>query len=135
DGKATRSFAVDEFPRATITRDKLRSLTPAFKAGGKVSAGNSSGVTEGAAVRLVADRQTAEAKGIAPEARIVDWATIGVPPRIMGVGPVPAIAKLLKKNGLKVSDIDYFEINEAFAVVNLHAEKQLGIPRAITNLY
>jgi acetyl-CoA acetyltransferase family protein len=135
DGKGTRSFAVDEFPRPTVTRDKLRSLKPAFKAGGKVTAGNSSGVTDGAAFLVVADRKAAEAKGIAPEARIVDWATIGVPPRIMGVGPVPAIARLLKRNDMKISDIDYFEINEAFAVVNLHAEKQLGIPRDVTNLY
>ncbi|MEO8558504.1 MAG: thiolase family protein [Rhodospirillales bacterium] len=135
DGKGTKSFAVDEFPRPTLTREKLRDLKPAFKAGGKVTAGNSSGVTDGAAFLIVADRNSAERKGIKPEARIVDWTTIGVPPRIMGVGPVPAIAKLLANNGLRVSDIDYFEINEAFAVVNLHAEKQLGIPRDITNLY
>lgn len=135
DGKGTRSFAVDEFPRPGIGRDKLRSLKPAFKAGGKVTAGNSSGVTDGAAFLVVADRAAAESKGVRPEARIVDWATIGVPPRIMGVGPVPAIARLLERNGLKISDIDYYEINEAFAVVNLHAERQLGIPRDITNLY
>ena len=65
----------------------------------------------------------------------MDWATIGVPPELMGMGPVPAIGKLLARTGLKVGDIDYFEINEAFAVVNLHAERELGIPRARTNLY
>jgi acetyl-CoA C-acetyltransferase len=136
DGKkGTRRFEVDEFPRPTVTREKLSTLKPAFKRDGKVTAGNSSGVTDGAAFMVVADRTAAEAKGVKPEARIVDWATIGVPPRIMGVGPVPAIAKLLQRTGKKVCDIDYFEINEAFAVVNLHAEKQLGIPRDITNLY
>lgn len=77
----------------------------------------------------------AEALGINPDARIVDWEIVGVPPRIMGCGPVPAISKLLEKQGLKVGDIDYFEINEAFAVVNLHAEKQLGVTRDRCNLY
>src|SRR5690606_19464572 len=78
--KGTRSFAVDEFPRPTVTREKLSSLKPAFKKDGKVTAGNSSGVTDGAGFMVVADRQAAEAKGLAPEGRIVDWATIGVPP-------------------------------------------------------
>jgi len=135
DGKTTRRFAVDEFPRPDITRDKLRTLKPAFRAGGKVTAGNSSGVTDGAAFTVVADRKSADKAGLKPRARFVDYAVVGVPPRIMGAGPVPAIQKLLDRNNLKVKDIDYFEINEAFAVVNLHAEKQLGIPRAITNLY
>ena len=65
----------------------------------------------------------------------MDWAVVGVAPEIMGAGPVPAIAKLLQRTGLKVADIDYWEINEAFAVVNLHAERELGIPRERTNLY
>ncbi|MBM3557606.1 MAG: thiolase family protein, partial [Alphaproteobacteria bacterium] len=135
EGKGKRAFAVDEFPRPDITREKLKTLKPAFKPGGKVTAGNSSGITDGAAFVVAADRATAEKEGLAPRARFIDYAVIGVPPRIMGVGPVPAIAKLLERNDLKVSDIDYFEINEAFAAVNLHAEKQLGIPRDATNLY
>ncbi len=135
DGRATRLFAVDEFPRPDVTRDKLAKLKPAFREAGRVTAGSSSGVTDGAAFLVVADRGAAEAKGLLPEARMVDWTAVGVPPRIMGAGPVPAIAKLLQRQGLKVSDIDYFEINEAFAVVNLHAERQLGIPRERTNLY
>ncbi|MDP6343895.1 MAG: thiolase family protein, partial [Alphaproteobacteria bacterium] len=73
--------------------------------------------------------------GLRPEARLVDWVTVGVPPRIMGIGPVPAIGKLLQRVDLTVDDIDYFEINEAFAVVNLHAERHLSIPRERTNLY
>ena len=72
---------------------------------------------------------------MAPRARLVDWAIVGVSPRIMGCGPVPAIKALWEKRGLKASDIDYYEINEAFAVVNLHAEKELGVPRDVTNLY
>lgn len=135
DGRGSRVFAVDEFPRPEVTREKLRSLRPAFRDRGKVTAGSSSGVTDGAAFLVVAGREEAEAKGLRPEARLVDWTAVGVPPRIMGAGPVPAIAKLLQRNSLKVSDIDYFEINEAFAVVNLHAERQLGIPKDCTNLY
>jgi acetyl-CoA acetyltransferase family protein len=137
DKKGMRRFDTDEFPRPTITREKLATLNPAFRKDGKgqVTAGNSSGVTDGAAAIVVASRSEAERLGINPEARIIDYAVAGVPPEIMGAGPVPAIAKLLERVKLKVSDIDYFEINEAFAVVNLHAEKQLGIPRDITNLY
>ena len=136
DGKLMRRFDTDEFPRPAITRAKLSTLRPAFKKdGGQVTAGNSSGVTEGAAAQVVAARSEAERLGIPVEARIIDYAVVGVPPEIMGAGPVPAIAALLERTGKRVSDIDYFEINEAFAVVNLHAEKQLGIPRGTTNLY
>ncbi|MDP6591202.1 MAG: hypothetical protein QF449_12175 [Alphaproteobacteria bacterium] len=84
---------------------------------------------------VVAERARAEALGVEPVARIVDWEIVGVPPRIMGCGPVPVIGKLLDKHELKAGDIDYYEINEAFAVVNLHAEKQLGIERERCNLY
>jgi len=135
EGRGKRRFETDEYPRPDITLDRLRQLKPAFKGGGKVTAGNSSGVTDGAAFTLVGLRDRLEKLGVEPEARIVDWATVGVPPRIMGIGPVPAISKLLAQTGLGVGDIDYFEINEAFAVVNLHAERQLGIPRDRTNLY
>ena len=138
DGKqGLRSFAQDEFPRPTITREKLTSLKPAFRKDGKgqVTAGNSSGVTDGAAALVVASAQAAARAGLRAEARLVDWAVVGVAPEIMGAGPVPAITKLLQRTGLSVADIDYWEINEAFAVVNLHAEAQLGIARERTNLY
>jgi acetyl-CoA acetyltransferase family protein len=138
DGKGgSRRFDTDEFPRPSITRDKLASLKPAFRKDGmgSVTAGNSSGVTDGAAALVVAGGDAARAAGIPLQARLVDWAVVGVAPEIMGAGPVPAIAKLLRRAQLGVSDIDYWEINEAFAVVNLHAEAQLGIPRARTNLY
>jgi len=133
----TRTFDTDEFPRPTITREKLASLLPAFRKDGQgqVTAGNSSGVTDGAAALLVADAEAAARAGMKAEARLVDWAVVGVAPEIMGTGPVPAIARLLQRTGLAVADIDYWEINEAFAVVNLHAEAQLGIPRQRTNLY
>lgn len=135
EGRTRREMTVDESPRADATLEKLARLRPAFREGGKVTAGNSSGVTDGAGFVLVGDRAAMEDAGCAPEARVVDWHCVGVPPHIMGHGPVPAIQGLLEKTGLAISDIDYFEINEAFAVVNIHAEKQLGIPRDIHNLY
>ena len=135
EGRATRMMKTDESPRADATTEKLARLKPAFRTGGKVTAGNSSGVTDGAAFVLVGERAAMEAEGCEPQVRVVDWHCVGVPPRIMGHGPVPAIRGLLQKTGLRISDIDYFEINEAFAVVNLHAEKQLGIPRDAHNLY
>jgi acetyl-CoA acetyltransferase family protein len=138
-GKAggTRLFEQDEFPRPQVTLDKLATLKPAFRRDGKgqVTAGNSSGVTDGAAALVVAGADAAREAGVPVQARLVDWAVVGVPPEIMGAGPVPAIRKLLQRTGLGVADIDYFEINEAFAVVNLHAERELGIPRERTNLY
>ena len=138
DGKGgARLFEHDEFPRPQVTREKLAALKPAFRkdGSGSVTAGNSSGVTDGAAALIVASRRAAEAQGIPLQARLLDFAVVGVPPEIMGAGPVPAIAKLLERTRLSVADIDYWEINEAFAVVNLHAERELGIPRARTNLY
>jgi acetyl-CoA acetyltransferase family protein len=136
-GGGTRLFEQDEFPRPQVTLDKLATLKPAFRRDGKgqVTAGNSSGVTDGAAALVVAGADAAREAGVPVQARLVDWAVVGVPPEIMGAGPVPAIRKLLQRTGLGVADIDYFEINEAFAVVNLHAERELGIPRARTNLY
>jgi acetyl-CoA acetyltransferase family protein len=130
-------FSQDEFPRPEVTLEKLASLKPAFRKDGKgsVTAGNSSGVTDGAAALVVASLSAAQRLGIPVQARLVDWAVVGVPAEIMGSGPVPAIQRLLAQRQLKVADIDYFEINEAFAVVNLHAERELGIPRERTNLY
>jgi acetyl-CoA acetyltransferase family protein len=138
DGRhGVRSFAQDEFPRPAVTREKLASLRPAFRTDGqgRVTARNSSGVTDGAAALVVAGAAAAARAGLRAEARLVDWAVVGVAPELMGAGPVPAITRLLERTGLGVADIDYWEINEAFAVVNLHAEAQLGIPRARTNLY
>ncbi|MBV1895207.1 MAG: thiolase family protein [Rhodobacteraceae bacterium] len=133
--RSTRIMEVDEFPRPTVTAEKLASLKPVFRKGGRVTAGNSSGMTDGSAFIVVADRAAAEAEGVTPLARLVDWEIVGVEPRVMGAGPVPAIDKLLKRRNMQVNDVDYYEINEAFAVVNVHAEKQLGISHDRTNLY
>ena len=135
EGKSKKIFEIDEAPREGITLERLAKLKPAFQEGGKVTAGNSSGVTDGAAALVIGDKDGFAQQGVSPEARVVDWAVVGVPPSLMGHGPVPAIRELLERTKLKIEDIDYFEINEAFAVVNLHAEKQLGIPRDKHNLY
>lgn len=135
EGRNPRLFESDEFPRPDTSLEKLAALKPVFRDGGRVTAGNASGMTDGAAFVLVAEAEAAVSMGLRPLARLVDWQVVGVPPRIMGCGPVPAIAGLLARRGLSVEDIDYFEINEAFAVVNLHAEAELGIPRSRCNLY
>ncbi len=133
--RQTRLFDSDEFARPDITPEKLAKLPAVFRDGGRVTPGNSSGVTDGAAFVVVAEEGALAAADGTPSARLVDWAIVGVPPRIMGCGPVPAIARLLERQNLTVDDIDYWEINEAFAAVNLHAEYKLGIPRNRTNLY
>ncbi len=125
----------DESPRRGITRERLAALKPAFRADGRVTAGNASPVSDGAGFMVVADRFALREAGGVPHARLLGWATVGVPPEDMGHGPVPAIRKLLARHGLAVADIDYWEINEAFAAVTLHTEAQLGIPRDRTNLY
>ncbi|MEQ8604196.1 MAG: thiolase family protein [Marivibrio sp.] len=135
EGKTTRLMEVDEFPRPTVTAEKLAKLKPVFREGGRVTPGNSSGVTDGAAMVVVGDRAALEAEGAAPRVILKDWAIVGVSPRIMGCGPVPAIRALLERNNMSLGDIDYFEINEAFAAVNLHTERELGIRRDNTNLY
>jgi acetyl-CoA C-acetyltransferase len=134
DGKGTRLFDTDEYPRA-VTPEKLASLRPAFREGGRVTAGNSSGVTDGAAALVIGAETALAEAGVQPQARWIDAVTVGVEPHIMGAGPAPAIAALLHRHDLRVADIDYWEINEAFAVVNLHAERVHSLPRDRTNLY
>lgn len=126
---------VDESPRRGITHEKLAALKPAFAADGRVTAGNASPVSDGAGFMVVADRAALRDAGGTAHARLLGWATVGVPPELMGHGPVPAIQKLLARHDLRVADIDYWEINEAFAAVTLHVERQLGVDRARTNLY
>ncbi|MEM6604819.1 MAG: thiolase family protein [Pseudomonadota bacterium] len=130
-----RLFSGDEYPRPNTTLEKLAALKPVFADNGTVTAGNASGMTDGAAFLVVASAAAARDAGLEARARLLDWEIVGVPPRIMGCGPVPAIANLLKRQGLVIDDIDYFEVNEAFAVVNLHTEAELGVPRDRTNLY
>ncbi len=133
--RTTRTMEMDEFPQPQITAADLAKMAPVFRLEGRITPGNSSGVTDGAAFVVVGDRAAIEAEGVQPIARLVDWSIVGVPPRIMGCGPVPAIKKLLERQSLGVDDIDYYEINEAFAAVSVHAERHLGVSRAKTNLY
>ena len=135
NGRARRLMSLDEFPRPDMTLERLGQLRPSFATDGTVTPGNASGVTDGAAFIVVAGSDAAQGRNLQAQARVVDWATIGVDPNLMGIGPVPAVRKLLARTGMTVGDIDYFEVNEAFAVVNLHAEKELGLPRERTNLY
>jgi 3-oxoadipyl-CoA thiolase len=117
----------DEHPRKT-TMEALAKLKPAFRDGGTVTAGNSSGVNDGAAALLVASERAMERYGLDPLARVVGSATAGVPPRIMGIGPVPASRKLLDRAALSVADIDVVELNEAFAAQALAVLRELGLP-------
>ncbi len=117
----------DEHPRAT-TLEKLASLPTPFRQGGSVTAGNASGVNDGAAAVFIASAEAVKKYGLTPRARIVSMATIGVPPRIMGIGPAPATQALLDRHGLKISDIDMLEVNEAFAAQALASLRQLGLP-------
>jgi 3-oxoadipyl-CoA thiolase len=117
----------DEHPRET-SLEKLASLPTPFRRGGSVTAGNASGVNDGAAAVLVASEAAVERYGLRPLARIIGLGTAGVEPRIMGIGPVPATRKLLDRQGLKISDFDLIELNEAFAAQALACLRQLGLP-------
>ncbi len=121
-------YTIDEMPRADTTLEGLAKLPPAFAAGGSVTAGNASPISDGAAMSLVMKRETADQLGIKPLGVFRAFATVGVDPEIMGIGPLPAVQKLLAKAGLKVSDIDLFELNEAFASQSVYCQRELGIP-------
>ena len=127
-GKSYRDFTVDELPRADTTLEGLAKLPPAFAQGGSVTAGNSSPISDGAAAALVLSRAKAEALGIAPLGYFRAFVTVGVDPAIMGIGPLPAVQKLLARTGLTIADIDLFEMNEAFASQSVYCQRELGIP-------
>ncbi|MBA84368.1 3-oxoadipyl-CoA thiolase [Thalassobius sp. S69A] len=120
-------FDTDEHPRMT-SLEKLAKLPTPFREGGSVTAGNASGVNDGAAALIVASGAAVEKYGLTPRARIASMATVGVPPRIMGIGPAPATQALLDRHGLKISDVDFIELNEAFAAQGLATMRQLGLP-------
>jgi 3-oxoadipyl-CoA thiolase len=122
------TVAVDEHPRADTTLEGLAKLKTPFRTPGTVTAGNASGVNDGAAAMILASEQAVKAHGLQPRARILGMATAGVPPRIMGIGPVPSTRKLLQRLGLKIGDFDAIEINEAFASQVLACLRQLGLP-------
>lgn len=117
----------DEHPRDT-TLEKLAALPTPFREGGSVTAGNASGVNDGAAAVIVASEAAVAKYGLTPKARIAGMATVGVPPRIMGIGPAPATERLMAQHGLAIGDIDLIELNEAFAAQGLAVMRQLGLP-------
>ena len=123
----TKSVDTDEHPRAT-TLDTLAALKPAFRKGGSVTAGNASGVNDGAAALLVASEEAAREQNLTPLVRVIGIASAGVAPRVMGIGPLPATQKLLAQTGLSIGDFDVIELNEAFAAQGLAVLRGLGLP-------
>jgi 3-oxoadipyl-CoA thiolase len=118
----------DEHPRPETTMEQLAKLRAAFRTPGTVTAGNASGVNDGAAAMIVASAEAVQRHGLTPRARVLGMASAGVPPRIMGIGPVPSTRKLMERLGLKIGDFDLIEINEAFASQALACLRQLGLP-------
>ncbi len=127
-------FDTDEHPRRDITRESLAALKPVFDKNGTVTAGNSSGLNDGACALVVMSGDTAAKRGIKPLARLAGNAIAAVEPHLMGYGPVPAVEKLLKKTGMKLDDIGLIELNEAFAAQYLSCEKGLGLDRTKVNV-
>jgi 3-oxo-5,6-didehydrosuberyl-CoA/3-oxoadipyl-CoA thiolase len=125
---AVTEVTEDEHPRAETTLEQLAALKTPFRANGVITAGNASGVNDGAAALIIACREMAEQQGLTPRARIVAMATAGVEPRLMGLGPVPATRKVLERAGLSINDMDVIELNEAFAAQALGVLRQLGLP-------
>jgi 3-oxoadipyl-CoA thiolase len=118
----------DEHPRPDTTAEQLARLRTAFRSPGTVTAGNASGVNDGAAAMIVASADAVKRHGLRPRARVLGMASAGVPPRVMGIGPVPSTRKLMERLGLKIGDFDLIEINEAFASQALACLRQLGLP-------
>jgi acetyl-CoA acetyltransferase family protein len=132
--KGTTQFAVDEHPRPQTTLEVLGKLAPVFKKDGVVTAGNASGICDGASALVLVTEDFAKKKGLKPLARLLQWGVAGVDPAIMGIGPAPAIRHALARAELKQGDVDLFEVNEAFAPQYLAVEKELGLDRAKTNV-
>jgi acetyl-CoA C-acetyltransferase len=133
--KGDKIVDTDEFPREGSTAEGLAKLKPAFKKGGSVTAGNASGINDGAAAFVVMSADKAKELGLKPLAKIVSYASAGVDPAIMGTGPVPAVRKALKKADLTVKDIDLFELNEAFAAQAVYCCRELGVDMNRTNIH
>ena len=133
-GKPDKVVDTDEHPRPDTTMEKLKSLPPAFKKDGTVTAGNSSGINDGASAVLVVSREVADQYKMKRQWRVVGSAAVGVDPRYMGIGPIYAVRKLLKQTGLSVNDMELFEINEAFAAPSIAVERELGLNRDIVNV-
>lgn len=134
DRKTTRVFDTDEHPKDT-TLEQLGKLPTAFKEGGSVTAGNASGINDGASAVVLMSESRARAEGLTPLARIVSFAAAGCPPEYMGYGPVPSSRKALERAGMKVDDIELWEINEAFSAQYLYCERELGVDPDRTNIW
>jgi acetyl-CoA C-acetyltransferase len=127
-------FATDEHSRAGSTIEAIRKLPTVFSSDGTVTAGNSSGITDGASALVVVSGEFAEAHAVRPQAKLIDYEIEGVDPRVMGIGPVPAIRKLLERRKLALSDIDLVELNEAFAAQVLACDRELGFDQDRLNV-
>jgi len=134
--KESKNFTLDkdEHPRSNLKIENLSALKSVFKSNGTVTAGNSSGLNDGAAAVVLMTHADAELRSIKPLAKIVSWATCGVEPSLMGLGPIPAVSKAIKKARWKIEDIDLFEINEAFAAQSIAVIKDLKIPLGKVNV-
>ena len=132
--KGVEMFAADDQMRPDSTMEGLAKLPAAFSKNGCVTAGNASGIVDGAAAILLASERGVKTHGLTPIGRLTHWATVGVDPSLMGMGPVPATRKVLGKAGLTLKDIDLVEVNEAFAAQFLSVEKELGLDRDRVNV-
>jgi len=132
--RKTDDWAADEHMRPATTVEALAKLPPYFKKDGVVTAGNASGICDGAAALVLASGRFAEERGLRPLGRLLAWASAGVDPSIMGLGPAPAARKALGRAGLKLEDMDLVEVNEAFAAQYLAVEQELGLDRERTNV-
>ncbi|OPY79387.1 MAG: Acetyl-CoA acetyltransferase [Syntrophorhabdus sp. PtaU1.Bin058] len=133
-GEPDKVFDTDEHPRPATTLEALARLQPAFKKGGTVTAGNSSGLNDGASAVLVVSRELADRLNLRRRWRIVGSAAVGVEPRIMGIGPIPAVRKIMRQTGYRIEDMQLIEMNEAFAAPCVAVEKELGLNRDIMNV-
>ena len=134
EGQKNFIFEKDEHPRNNLNLEDLKKLKTVFKDSGTVTAGNSSGLNDGAAAVVLMSRKEAESRSIQSLVKIVSWATCGVEPSLMGLGPIPAVNMALKKADWKIDDVDLFEINEAFAAQSIAVVKDLKIPKEIVNV-
>jgi acetyl-CoA acetyltransferase family protein len=133
-GKKVILVKEDDHRRPDTTMEILEKLPPSFKKDGMVTAGNASGIVDGAAAVVLTHEKTAKERGLKPLGRIISWAVAGVDPSIMGIGPVPSTRKALQLAGMKLEQIDRVEVNEAFAAQYLAVEKELGLDRDKTNV-
>jgi acetyl-CoA acetyltransferase family protein len=132
--KGSVQFSVDEHPRPQTTLEVLGKLAPVFKKDGVVTAGNASGISDGGAAVVLCSKEAGQRLGLKPLAKLINWSFTGVDPKIMGIGPAPAIRRLVERTGHKLADFDLVEVNEAFAPQYLAVEKDVGLDRERTNV-